>query len=40
MRRQAEIRNGSDFGHALAEARRAQGLTQAEMAEQVGLSRT
>jgi HTH-type transcriptional regulator / antitoxin HipB len=39
MQRQAEIRKGADLGHALAEARRAQGLTQAEMANQVGLTR-
>jgi HTH-type transcriptional regulator/antitoxin HipB len=39
MGRQAEIRRGADFGHVLAEARRAQGLTQAEMAHQVGLTR-
>lgn len=39
MRRQAEIRKGADLGRVLAEARRALGLTQAEMADQVGLSR-
>jgi transcriptional regulator with XRE-family HTH domain len=39
MERQAEIRKGADLGHVLAEARRAQGLTQAEMAHQVGLTR-
>ena len=39
MERQAEIRKGTDLGHVLAEARRAQGLTQAEVANQVGLTR-
>jgi transcriptional regulator with XRE-family HTH domain len=39
MERQAEIRKGADLGHVLAEARRAQGLTQAEMAHHVGLTR-
>lgn len=39
MKRQAEIRKGADFGHVLAEARRAKGLTQAEMAHEVGLTR-
>jgi HTH-type transcriptional regulator/antitoxin HipB len=39
MERRAEIRKGADLGHVLAEARRAQGLTQAEVANQVGLTR-
>ena len=39
MKRRAEIRKGADLGHVLAEARRAQGLTQAEVANQVGLTR-
>jgi len=39
MERQAQIRKGRDLGRVLAEARRAQGLTQVEMAHQVGLTR-
>jgi HTH-type transcriptional regulator / antitoxin HipB len=39
MQRHAEIRKGADLGLVLAEARRARGLTQAEMARQVGLTR-
>lgn len=39
MERQAQIRKGGDLGRVLAEARRAKGLTQAEMAQEVGLSR-
>jgi|SRR5664280_1548576 HTH-type transcriptional regulator/antitoxin HipB len=33
------VRSGTDLGAAVAEVRRARGLTQAEVAEQVGLSR-
>lgn len=40
MSRTAEIRRGADFGHALAEVRRARGLTQVTLAEQAGISRT
>ncbi len=32
------IRTGSDLGLAIAEARRARGLTQAELAERSGMS--
>ncbi|HEX6394555.1 MAG TPA: helix-turn-helix transcriptional regulator [Acidimicrobiales bacterium] len=39
MERQAQIRRGADLGHVLAEARRAKGFTQAEMAHEVGLTR-
>ncbi len=33
------IHSGSDFGRAIADMRRRQGLTQAQLAEQAGLSR-
>jgi transcriptional regulator with XRE-family HTH domain len=33
------IHSSSDFGRAIAEIRRRQGLTQARLAEQTGLSR-
>lgn len=34
------VRRGSDLGAAVAEARRARGLTQAELAAQLGVDRT
>ena len=33
------IHSGADFGRAIADLRRRQGLTQAQLAEQSGLSR-
>lgn len=33
------IRRGSDLGGAVAEARRARGLTQTELAERIGVNR-
>jgi HTH-type transcriptional regulator/antitoxin HipB len=33
------VRSGDDFGRAVAEIRRARGLTQAQLADQGGLSR-
>jgi HTH-type transcriptional regulator/antitoxin HipB len=33
------IHSGADFGRAIADMRRRQGLTQAQLAEQSGLSR-
>lgn len=33
------IRRGGDLGGAVAEARRARGLTQAELAERIGVNR-
>lgn len=35
-----EIKRGSDLGTAVAEARRTRGLTQAELAEQLGITRS
>lgn len=40
MRRQIRIRASADFGTAVAEARRAGGLTQLELADQTGIART
>ena len=39
VRREWTVRSGDDLGKALAELRRARGLTQLELAEQVGLTR-
>lgn len=36
MAQQFLVRNGSDLGRAVSEARRARGLTQTELAEQLG----
>ena len=33
------VRRGSDLGASVAEARRARGLTQSELAEQLGMNR-
>jgi transcriptional regulator with XRE-family HTH domain len=34
------VRSAADFGRGIAEVRRAHGLTQSQLAEQGGLSRT
>jgi transcriptional regulator with XRE-family HTH domain len=34
------VRNGSDLGEAIGEIRSSRGLTQAELSEQLGVSRT
>jgi transcriptional regulator with XRE-family HTH domain len=38
--RSYSVRRGADLGAAIAEARRARGLTQAELAMQLGVDRT
>ncbi len=38
--RQWVVRSGADLGRAVAEARGLQGLTQAELADRVGLDRS
>lgn len=40
MRRHAIVRTGEDFGIAISEVRRTLGITQAQMAEEVGISRS
>jgi len=40
QQRQATVRAGEDFGRAISEVRRAKGLTQADLAETSGLSRS
>jgi transcriptional regulator with XRE-family HTH domain len=39
MQRRWVVRSGPDLGAAAAEVRRARGLTQAQLAEELGLSR-
>lgn len=40
MKRSIRIRTGADFGRAVAEIRLARSISQAELAEMVGLSPT
>lgn len=40
MRQRWMVRSGSDLGAAIGEIRTARGLTQAELAEQLAVSRT